>query len=119
MKQNNYAEFKKILKRKRAMLLDADKHIDQDIKKELDIRHGDDADLAESSYEQEMSFYFKTRGQDELRMIDDAIIRIESGEYGICAECGADIPKKRLEVLPYSLYCVECQDKVEKMVANE
>ncbi|MBI5814003.1 MAG: TraR/DksA family transcriptional regulator [Nitrospinae bacterium] len=119
MKQNNFNEFKKVLKRKRAMLLDTDKHIDQDIKKEMDIRHGDDADLAESSYEQEMSFTLKTRGQDELRQIDEAIARIDNGEYGICAECGGDIPKKRLEVLPYSLYCVDCQDKVEKKVANE
>ncbi|MBI4666113.1 MAG: TraR/DksA family transcriptional regulator [Nitrospinae bacterium] len=118
MKTNEYSDFKKLLKRKRAMLLEADKSLEQDLKKETDTRHGDDADMAESSYEQEMSFYLKTRGQDELRQIDDALDRIENGEYGVCAECGAEIPKKRLEVQPFSIHCVQCQEKMEKKVAS-
>lgn len=118
MKSGDLNDFKKVLKRKRAMLMEADKSLEQDIKKEADIRHGDEADIAESSYEQEMAFYLKTRGQDELRQIDEALERIEKGEYGACDECGGEIPRKRLEVQPYSLHCVECQDKMEKKVAS-
>lgn len=113
MKSKDFADLKKALKRKKAMLLEADRRVDQDIKKEMANRHGDDADLAESDYEQEMSFYFKTRAQDEVRHIDEALTRIEQGEYGICAECGEDIPKKRLDAQPYSIYCVECQERLE------
>ena len=118
MKPSDLNDFKKVLKRKRAMLMETDKSLEQDIKKVTDIRHGDEADIAESSYEQEMAFYLKTRGQDELRQIDEALERIEKGEYGVCDECGGEIPRKRLEVQPYSLHCVDCQDKMEKKVAS-
>lgn len=113
MKPRNFNDIKKILMQKKALLLKSVKEIDQEIKNEIENRHGDDVDLAEADYEQEMSFYFKTRGQDELRQIDEALERIEKGEYGSCEECGEDIPKKRLSVQPYSMYCVECQEKAE------
>ena len=47
------------------------------------------------------------RGQQSLR-INAALIRIEDGEYGICTECGEDIPLKRLELDPTVPTCVSC-----------
>jgi DnaK suppressor protein len=95
-------------------LLKADIDMAQDIKKEMENRHGDDVDVAEADYGQEMTFLMKNRGQDEVRHINEAIERIDSGEYGICAECDEKIAKKRLEILPYSILCVECQEELEK-----
>jgi len=45
--------------------------------------------------------------------IDHALKRIEKGTYGICAGCKKPIPIARLEVLPWTRFCVECQKKVE------
>ncbi len=47
-------------------------------------------------------------GQQELRMIDAALQRVEAGEYGICVKCGAEIGEDRLAVLPYTPFCRSC-----------
>lgn len=49
-----------------------------------------------------------------LAQIDDALERIDQEEYGECVECGEEIPEKRLEVLPFARYCVECKQRKEK-----
>ncbi|MEM9045604.1 MAG: TraR/DksA family transcriptional regulator [Pseudomonadota bacterium] len=48
------------------------------------------------------------RGLAELRMIDAALHKIEDGSYGICANCGADIPLARLELVPHAAVCGSC-----------
>ena len=48
----------------------------------------------------------------QLRMIDEALDRFESGEYGICLSCEEEIPSKRLTALPWAQYCVPCQEQV-------
>ena len=47
-----------------------------------------------------------------LREVDDALLRIESGTYAICQECGEPISLKRLEASPWTTYCVSCQELV-------
>ncbi len=49
-----------------------------------------------------------------LKKIDDALERIDDGEYGVCEECDETIPDKRLDLLPYTSCCVDCQEKLEK-----
>lgn len=118
-KPSDFQNTKKLLMQKRSLLLAADQNISQEIKKEVENRHGDDVDVAESAYEQEMAYLFKSRGQDELRQIDEALQKIEQGEYGICSECEAKISKKRLTVMPYSIFCVECQEEIEQKGTRE
>lgn len=119
MKSQSFDDIKKLLLKRRAALLKADRGFDREIRNEIESRHGDDVDVAESAYEQEMAYMFKNRGQEEVRLIDEALIRIEKGEYGVCAECGEKISKKRLQVRPYSIMCVECQQRVEKEEADK
>ena len=45
----------------------------------------------------------------QLDQVDKALARIEEGTYGWCQECGAEIPFERLEALPSTPYCVQCQ----------
>ena len=47
-------------------------------------------------------------GQQELRMIDAALGRIASGDYGFCAKCGAEIAPERLAAVPYTPFCRAC-----------
>jgi RNA polymerase-binding transcription factor DksA len=47
-------------------------------------------------------------------MIDNALARIKAGEFGICQQCGNDIPDQRLQAIPYAKYCVACADKLGK-----
>ena len=46
-----------------------------------------------------------------LISIDEAISRIEKGTYGICEKCGEEIPLKRLQIVPYTRFCIKCLSK--------
>ena len=48
----------------------------------------------------------------QLRMINEALDRLESGDYGICLSCEEEIPGKRLTALPWAKYCIPCQEQV-------
>ncbi|WP_022852901.1 TraR/DksA family transcriptional regulator [Thermodesulfatator atlanticus] len=55
----------------------------------------------------------------ELEEIDQALLRIELGEYGRCVDCGKWLRIKRLEIMPWAARCRECQEKWEKLKAIE
>ncbi|MFJ9942837.1 TraR/DksA family transcriptional regulator [Streptomyces erythrochromogenes] len=44
-----------------------------------------------------------------LKEIEEAFTRIEDGSYGTCLKCSRPVPAERLEILPYTRYCVACQ----------
>ena len=50
----------------------------------------------------------------ELVAIENALQRIREGSYGLCEECGRDIPMTRLQALPYATTCVNCQRQSER-----
>jgi len=51
---------------------------------------------------------------ETLDDIDEALKKLEEGSYGICEGCGDMIPVKRLNVMPFATYCIDCQDEEEK-----
>ena len=60
--------------------------------------------------QQAMANAQEARRVREISRIDDALQRIAEGEFGACAECGEDIAKKRLEIDPTNLLCIECAE---------
>ncbi len=118
-KRRDFENIRKLLLQKKSILMAADQNISEEIKKEIENRHGDDVDVAESAYEQEMAYLFKSRGQGELKLINEALRKIEKGEYGVCAECDDKISKMRLAAMPYSIFCVECQEEMENKGPGE
>ena len=56
-------------------------------------------------------------GHDELNAIDRCLYLIEHGEYGICTDCGDNIPLKRLQAVPYTAFCVKCSQDRERRFA--
>lgn len=71
------------------------------------------ADMASDNYEREFSLGRASDEQDLLYAIDEALKRIEDGTYGTCPQCGKQIPKKRLNVIPHTELCIICQSKNE------
>ncbi|MBP9721769.1 MAG: TraR/DksA C4-type zinc finger protein [Gammaproteobacteria bacterium] len=49
----------------------------------------------------------------ELNEIKIALDRLEAGTYGICGECGEEIPLPRLKVVPMAKYCTDCQEYLD------
>lgn len=52
--------------------------------------------------------------REQLAQIDAALRRMDAGEYGFCQDCGIDISAKRLEALPFALYCTDCATRRER-----
>lgn len=110
------AEFEAIrheLLNKRQELLSRVEGLDQD------RRHGDEplsADFAEQAVERlgdDVLNALSDAARRELRLIQRALERIEEGTYNECSVCGDQIPRKRLEALPYSDRCLKCAEKEE------
>ena len=74
----------------------------------------DIADKAASSYNKEFLFTQSTNERQMLGMVDSALARIREGTFGECISCGNEINAKRLEAVPWTRYCIECQEKLEK-----
>jgi DnaK suppressor protein len=79
---------------------------------ETDIAQ-DVADKAESSYTKEFLLSLSDAEREQLFHIDAALKRIERKEFGHCQMCQKEISKKRLNALPWTPYCIDCQEKAE------
>jgi DnaK suppressor protein len=75
---------------------------------------GDFYDDAESEKGRQLNHLLSERDRAKLAQIDDALEKIADETYGMCEECECDIPKKRLNVLPFARCCIECQSEMER-----
>jgi DnaK suppressor protein len=73
----------------------------------------DVADQAVFSYQKEMLFSQSSEGHTQLTQVRLALERLNEGTFGECLHCGNPIGEKRLEALPWTPYCIECQEKIE------
>lgn len=74
----------------------------------------DPADKASNSYTKELLFSQSTNERNTLKLIEEAIARVEDGDYGDCLNCGKEIQPKRLDAIPWAPYCRDCQELVEQ-----
>ena len=72
------------------------------------------ADAGTDNFEQEFSLSLAETGSQSLPLIESAIKRIAEGTYGICEECGVNIPRARLNAVPFAHLCVKCASELEK-----
>ena len=79
----------------------------------------DIADRAASSYTKEFLFSQSNNDRQLLQMVETALQRIREGSFGECVSCGNEINAKRLEAVPWTRYCIECQEKLEKGLLEE
>ena len=92
----------------------------EDYGREADVEATQDpADKASNSYTKELLFSQSTNDRLILTMIDEAIERMDDGEYGQCVNCGNEILPKRLEAIPWARYCITCQDLKERGQLND
>ncbi len=74
----------------------------------------DIADRAASSYTKEFLFSQSNNDRQLLQMVENALSRIREGSFGECISCGKEINPKRLEAVPWTRHCIQCQEKAEK-----
>jgi DnaK suppressor protein len=72
------------------------------------------ADAGSDAYDRDFALSLLSQEQDALYEIDQALKRIEVGTYGVCEMSGKQIPRARLEAIPFARFTVECQSQLEK-----
>ncbi len=79
----------------------------------------DPADMAANAYTKELLISMSANDRKLLELIDEALVRVESGEYGECVNCGEPVLEKRLDAVPWARYCLKCQDLQERGLLNQ
>ena len=78
----------------------------------------DPADMAANAYTKELLISMSANDRKLLELIDEALVRVEAGEYGECVNCGEPVQEKRLDAVPWARYCLKCQDLQERGLLN-
>jgi len=116
--------------RLKRMLLEKNRELEASLRQELAkrMKEGpdlfassvrDEGDLSHFGFEQEISRRRMISCNEKLRKISSALDRLNQASYGICEECGAKISEKRLQVVPFAAYCLECQEALEDEEVSE
>jgi len=112
---------KDVLKKAKETLLEMKAQLLEDIpdrlKSEADSPKDegrDTYDLASDERDREINMILSDREQEKLMAIEDALSRIDQGEYGLCEECEEEIGVGRLKVMPFTRLCVRCQEDRER-----
>jgi DnaK suppressor protein len=86
--------------------------------KSNDEPSGDIYDQASNERDRELLLLLGDREREKIRNIDEALARLEEGEYGICEDCEEEIPLGRLKAMPFARLCVKCKADLEKLQAQ-
>lgn len=78
----------------------------------------DAAERANVFASKEFFFAHSTQGRRLLKMVTEALERMEDGSYGQCVACHNEINPKRLEAVPWARYCLQCQERLEQQTAS-
>jgi DnaK suppressor protein len=76
-------------------------------------------DQAQLSHDEFVSLHLNTLDYGQSRLIEEALDRMDSGDYGICLACEEPIAAKRLAAIPWARYCVSCQERASSGVEGE
>ena len=79
----------------------------------------DTYDLASEERDREINSILSDRDRVKLKQIDDALERMDEGTYGVCESCGLEIAEERLEAMPFSRLCRDCQQDEEREAKSQ
>ena len=120
------ADRKKFLAKAREQLLETKDKLLGEIDSELRAeREGnkdegmDTYDLASEERDREINFILSDRERVKLKQIDDALERLDDGTYGVCESCGLEIAEERLEAMPFTRLCRDCQQDEEREAKSQ
>lgn len=114
MEKKKLEQFKSRLEERQQMLHRNVSRNQQDGRQADEDSAQDIADRAASSYNKEFLFHQSTSERQTLQMVEGALERIREGTFGQCISCGKEINPKRLEAVPWTRHCIECQEKLEQ-----
>ena len=79
----------------------------------------DEEEQSVADFVQDVDFALREMKSATLAKIDEALVRLQQGTYGVCEECAEALPEARLRAVPFAILCRECQEDVEKHEREE
>ena len=121
--EKNNSELKELLIKKKLKLLAEVKKamgdkLEEDVRMTFDLLK-DNPDKSVDELLKHVNARIIGNRSEEIDDIDSALNKLEEGTYGVCEECGDDIQIKRLEAVPSALYCVLCQNEIDRRNKDE
>jgi DnaK suppressor protein len=113
-KANPYQVYEDALRKKQNELLDSYERDKAAGNALPDDGIQDLADKAASAYSKELNFSLSDGERNLLMSIEEAMNRIKEGTFGVCTNCGNTIGEKRLLAVPWTSFCIDCQELQEK-----
>jgi DnaK suppressor protein len=113
MRKKDLASLKRVLIRKRTELLSKADSAHKNMDINLDINVGDEIDTASHNSEKEIYFELVANDKAALDAVSSALTKIEKNIYGRCECCKNVIPIERLRAIPWTRYCIKCQEEAE------
>lgn len=110
--------YKQLLESKEQELNDEIARFTEEARESQTAEVEDPLDEVTSSQAKAAAFSVSSIAAETLSAVRAALQRIESGEYGICVDCGREIGAKRLEAVPWTPYCIEDQEKHDREQAE-
>jgi len=75
---------------------------------------GDDLEHSDAGIQRDIAFAVLQMRTQTLKRIDEALVRLDAGEYGFCVECDCEIAARRLRALPFAVRCQACEERREQ-----
>jgi DnaK suppressor protein len=116
MRKTDLQRFKKIFTEQKNQILMNVAVIDETLMVRPEDK--DEVDQANADIEQAIRMQLKSRENHLLRSINEALRRIDEGNYGECVSCGEHIEIKRLQARPTTTLCIACKEEEEKVKAS-
>lgn len=114
MNQNDLDQFKELLLTLKTQIMNGSYYLS---KEDLSISSddlADETDLASTIISQELSVSLRHRELAKLRAINEALLRLKNGYFGLCDECDELIGKKRLSLRPWTTLCITHAEELER-----
>lgn len=108
----NLQYIRKELEKQRETLLERIREEQESL--QPDVANPDRTDLAQDYSSAERRAALLAQMEESLEEVEDALERLDRGVYGNCINCGKPIPPARLEAIPQTPYCVNCQQEMER-----
>jgi DnaK suppressor protein len=124
MARSRYTELKKMLVERRSELQAEVQDKMRDVRAEgswggKQTEVFDAVESSEADIQEDIELALIQMKSETLNKVDDALSRLEHGDYGYCFECGEEIAEKRLRALPFAVRCKDCEEAKENAEQRE
>ena len=114
MRKNTLKHFQSLLENIRTEIVGDVEKAHHNIKSNEVEQMADISDDAASSYGRKLQGDLEEHEWVKLKQVEAALKKVEDGKYGTCEQCGHKILETRLEIMPYTEFCMQCLSEIEK-----